>query len=184
MSIAVRVSVCLPLSLCLCACFRAACVQLILWFLRGFPVQRALRSGRTAVASAAVAAVAPKKRGAAVAPKTKAAAVVPKTKVAAAVSDSTGRLPTLPRTFEASKYALGFTRVAGVDEAGRGPLAGPVVAAACIVPADVDIPGVHDSKKLNEEERDAVFAALTSDSRVQVCGVVLVLFQPRRPPCC
>ena len=40
--------------------------------------------------------------------------------------------------------------IAGVDEAGRGPLAGPVVAAACVVPLDLDIPGIDDSKKISE----------------------------------
>jgi ribonuclease HII len=48
----------------------------------------------------------------------------------------------------------GFT-VIGVDEAGRGPLAGPVVAGACILPHDVELPEVDDSKKLSEKRREA-----------------------------
>lgn len=48
-------------------------------------------------------------------------------------------------------------QVIGVDEAGRGPLAGPVVAAACILPADAELPGVNDSKKLSEKKREAAF---------------------------
>ncbi|KAF1785132.1 Ribonuclease HII/HIII domain [Phytophthora cactorum] len=55
---------------------------------------------------------------------------------------------TLSRGFETRYEAKGYTTVIGVDEAGRGPLAGPVVAAACHVPLDVTIPGVDDSKKL------------------------------------
>jgi len=50
--------------------------------------------------------------------------------------------------------------VIGVDEAGRGPLAGPVVAAACILPEDVCLPGVDDSKRMTEKRREAAFAAI------------------------
>jgi hypothetical protein len=52
--------------------------------------------------------------------------------------------------------------VAGVDEAGRGPLAGPVVAAACIIPASVMIPGVNDSKKLTEGKREELYSQIIS----------------------
>jgi len=48
-------------------------------------------------------------------------------------------------------------QVIGVDEAGRGPLAGPVVAAACILPADADLPGVNDSKRLSPKRRETAF---------------------------
>lgn len=74
---------------------------------------------------------------------------------------------TLPRTFEKEKEAAGFRCVVGVDEAGRGPLAGPVVAAACFVPVDVEIVGVHDSKKLSEPQREALYAQLTTHPRVR-----------------
>lgn len=74
---------------------------------------------------------------------------------------------TLSRTYEAGKIAKGYKMVVGVDEAGRGPLAGPVVAAACYVPLDVAIEGVHDSKKLNEEQREALYELLTTHPRVQ-----------------
>ncbi len=47
--------------------------------------------------------------------------------------------------------------VAGVDEVGRGPLAGPVVAAAVVLPPDFDVPGIDDSKKLSEKRREALF---------------------------
>ena len=54
-------------------------------------------------------------------------------------------------------YSKGFKLIAGVDEAGRGPLAGPVCAAAVILPQGVKIEGVNDSKKLTEKKREALF---------------------------
>ena len=51
----------------------------------------------------------------------------------------------------------GFSVICGCDEAGRGPLAGPVFAAAVILPADADITGLDDSKKLTEKQRDALY---------------------------
>jgi ribonuclease HII len=59
--------------------------------------------------------------------------------------------------FENEKYALGYTAVCGCDEAGRGPLCGPVVAAAVILPRDCEIEGLNDSKKLTEKKREALF---------------------------
>ena len=53
--------------------------------------------------------------------------------------------------------AEGFTTVCGVDEAGRGPLAGPVCAAAVILPRGTEIPGLDDSKKLSEKKRELLF---------------------------
>ena len=50
--------------------------------------------------------------------------------------------------FEHEKRAIGYKYICGVDEAGRGPLAGPVFAAAVILPEDYEIEGVNDSKKL------------------------------------
>jgi len=58
-----------------------------------------------------------------------------------------------PYRFEQAAWRRGLTRVAGVDEAGRGPLAGPVVAAAVILPPGGRIEGVDDSKRLTAEER-------------------------------
>jgi len=55
----------------------------------------------------------------------------------------------------------GLSLICGIDEAGRGPLAGPVFAAAVILPADVDIPGLDDSKKLSEKKRDELFDIIT-----------------------
>jgi ribonuclease HII len=56
--------------------------------------------------------------------------------------------------FEKALYEKGITRIAGVDEAGRGPLAGPVVAAAVILKKDAVLQYVDDSKKLSEKERE------------------------------
>ncbi|KAH8940456.1 hypothetical protein BDL97_15G089400 [Sphagnum fallax] len=66
------------------------------------------------------------------------------------------------REMEMKLWELGFRHVAGVDEAGRGPLAGPVVAAACIIPASVMIPGVNDSKKLTEGKREELYSQIIS----------------------
>lgn len=55
----------------------------------------------------------------------------------------------------------GYLRIAGVDEAGRGPLAGPVYAAAVILPRGVRIDGINDSKKLSEKKREELFEVIT-----------------------
>lgn len=62
-------------------------------------------------------------------------------------------------TYEYEKAALeeGFKCVCGVDEAGRGPLCGPVCAAAVILPVDCEIEGINDSKKLSEKKREALY---------------------------
>lgn len=58
----------------------------------------------------------------------------------------------------------GYTHICGVDEAGRGPLAGPVVAAACILPPDCVIDGLDDSKKLSEAKREKLFDQICADA--------------------
>ena len=63
----------------------------------------------------------------------------------------------LEYTLESELYDLGYQNVCGVDEAGRGPLCGPVVAAACILPCGLMLPGLNDSKKLSEKKRDLLF---------------------------
>jgi len=60
-------------------------------------------------------------------------------------------------SFESEKRGQGFMRICGVDEAGRGPLAGPVYAAAVILPFGLEIDGLDDSKKLSEKKREALF---------------------------
>ena len=59
--------------------------------------------------------------------------------------------------YEKQAMAEGFEVVCGVDEAGRGPLCGPVCAAAVILPMDCEIEGINDSKKLSEKKRDMLF---------------------------
>ena len=62
--------------------------------------------------------------------------------------------------YEQKYYAQGITYVCGVDEAGRGPLAGPVCAAAVILPKDAEIPGLNDSKKLTDKRRREMFPVI------------------------
>ena len=59
--------------------------------------------------------------------------------------------------YEEKRYAEGYTAVCGLDEAGRGPLCGPVVAAAVILPCGLEIEGLNDSKKLTEKKREKLF---------------------------
>lgn len=59
--------------------------------------------------------------------------------------------------YEEKKYSEGFVAVCGCDEAGRGPLCGPVVAAAVILPRGLEIEGLNDSKKLTEKKRERLF---------------------------
>lgn len=66
--------------------------------------------------------------------------------------------------FEKKAIAKGYKAVCGVDEAGRGPLAGPVCAAAVILPEGVMIAGVNDSKKLSEKKREALFDVIREQS--------------------
>jgi ribonuclease HII len=75
--------------------------------------------------------------------------------------------------FEREARQKGFGLIAGVDEAGRGPLAGPVVAAACTIPEGTYFPGIDDSKKLTPKQRKILFEKITSDSNVQF-GVGIV----------
>ena len=62
--------------------------------------------------------------------------------------------------FEEKYYAQGLKLVCGVDEAGRGPLAGPVCAAAVILPEHIEIPGLDDSKKLSDKRRRELFPVI------------------------
>ena len=67
----------------------------------------------------------------------------------------------------------GYTSIAGVDEAGRGPLAGPVVAAACILPPGLLISGIDDSKKLSPARRLALFEQIKAHPQIRYgIGVV------------
>lgn len=62
---------------------------------------------------------------------------------------------------EREQWAAGAGTVCGVDEAGAGPLAGPVCAAAVILPRELDIPGLNDSKKLTEKKREELYGLIT-----------------------
>ena len=68
--------------------------------------------------------------------------------------------------FECALHARGLHRIAGVDEAGRGPLAGPVAAAAVMLPKGYDCPGLDDSKKISAAKRERLYERLTGDPAV------------------
>lgn len=67
-------------------------------------------------------------------------------------------------SFEQRAWDEGFTHVCGVDEAGRGPLAGPVCAAAVILPPNAEIDGLNDSKKLTAKRREALYDVILSQA--------------------
>lgn len=71
-----------------------------------------------------------------------------------------------PLTFELenSYKALGYSVICGTDEAGRGPLCGPVAAAACILPEGFIIPELNDSKKLSEKKREELYDIITANA--------------------
>jgi len=79
---------------------------------------------------------------------------------------------TAPNTCEAVFYERGLAPVAGVDEAGRGPLAGPVVACALILPPGLIIEGVNDSKKLSAKRRAVLAAKIKSAAISYEYGIV------------
>ena len=69
------------------------------------------------------------------------------------------------RTLENALRRYGFHRIAGVDEVGRGCLAGPVVAAAVVLDPDRYIPGIHDSKMVTAIERERLYTVITRKAR-------------------
>jgi ribonuclease HII len=80
--------------------------------------------------------------------------------------------PTAPYRFEGQAWRTGLTRIAGVDEAGRGPLAGPVVAAAVVIAPERRIRGLADSKVLTAERREELFALIQERAIAVGVGVV------------
>jgi len=74
-------------------------------------------------------------------------------------------MPTLDH--ENQLRAAGHAIVAGVDEAGRGPLAGPVTVAAVVLPSDFTHAVLNDSKQLTEKKREAIYAEITADPRIR-----------------
>lgn len=76
------------------------------------------------------------------------------------------------KSFETELYLKGIKYVAGIDEVGRGPLAGPVVAAAVILPEDFDVVGVDDSKKLSEKKREELYEKIMEKAIAYSFGIV------------
>jgi len=74
--------------------------------------------------------------------------------------------------FEKKARSKGFSYIAGVDEAGRGPLAGPVVSAAVILPSSFPVSGVTDSKKLSPQKREWMFQGITRYALAIGIGIV------------
>ena len=73
--------------------------------------------------------------------------------------------------FEHEVMENGYSAIAGLDEAGRGPLAGPVVSAAVILPKGFECPGLTDSKKLTEKKRDALFPIIQEEALAVGVGI-------------
>lgn len=74
--------------------------------------------------------------------------------------------------YEKELYKKNISLIAGVDEVGRGPLVGPVVAAAVILPKNYELFGLTDSKKLSEKKRDAFYEILQTDAIAIGIGVI------------
>ena len=76
------------------------------------------------------------------------------------------------RLFERRMEEEGYTLICGIDEAGRGPLAGPVVAGAVILPKDCEILGINDSKKLSEKRREELYDEVMEKALAVGAGIV------------
>lgn len=74
--------------------------------------------------------------------------------------------------YESMARKAGYGLIAGIDEAGRGPLAGPVVAAAVILKEDISLPGIKDSKKMTEKAREKAFPVIAQRVVAASIGVV------------
>ncbi len=83
-------------------------------------------------------------------------------------------MPSVPDPFfhEAKARKAGFDLIAGVDEVGRGPLAGPVAAAAVILPEGLTLPGIKDSKQMTEKAREKAFSVIHHKALAVSVGVV------------
>ena len=78
----------------------------------------------------------------------------------------------LLKEYENKLHEKGIEYIAGIDEAGRGPLAGPVVVAVCIMPKDSFIEGVNDSKKVSETKREKLYEEITNSAIAWGVGIV------------
>lgn len=74
--------------------------------------------------------------------------------------------------YEKELYKKGIYLIAGVDEVGRGPLCGPVVACACILPENYQLEGLNDSKKVSEKKRERLYNILVNDAISYGIGIV------------
>jgi ribonuclease HII len=74
--------------------------------------------------------------------------------------------------FERALWEGGITNIAGVDEVGRGPLAGPVVAACVVLPEDFSVTGINDSKKLSAKRREALYSTICETALAYGVGAV------------
>jgi ribonuclease HII len=83
-----------------------------------------------------------------------------------------GELVCDPLFFERSARSSGYTCIAGLDEAGRGPLAGPVVAAAVVLPDGLLIPRLTDSKQVAEQDRDRLFEVIRAQAVSYGIGII------------
>lgn len=76
-----------------------------------------------------------------------------------------------PLDYEIYTRQRGYSAIAGIDEAGRGPLAGPVIAAAVILPETFDLPGLTDSKKLSLNKRQELYPLICAQARAYAIGL-------------
>lgn len=76
------------------------------------------------------------------------------------------------KEIEENLHTQGIEYICGIDEAGRGPLAGPVVVAAVIMPKDSMIEGVNDSKKVSEKKREALYEEITEEAIAWGIGII------------
>ena len=76
------------------------------------------------------------------------------------------------KEIEKDLYSKGIKRICGIDEAGRGPLAGPVVVVAVIMPEDSFIEGVNDSKKVSEKKREKLYDEITESAIAWGVGII------------
>lgn len=74
--------------------------------------------------------------------------------------------------YEKELYKQNISLIAGVDEVGRGPLCGPVVACACILPKNYQLDGLNDSKKVSEKKREKIYDILINDAISYGIGIV------------
>jgi len=90
--------------------------------------------------------------------------------------DCSDTLTGAPFFYEGLAREAGYQLIAGVDEAGRGPLAGPVVAAAVIFVGSPDLPGIRDSKQMTARNREEAFAVIQREALTTGIGVVSRLY--------